>query len=92
MVKVALSRFQMCLDPVPMFLVEGTSKTVFYRHLSNRFFPRRQFGKHIGYEDHLLFENVQNLMSISKMQRKIEKKYFVSEIIISDLVALNCLY
>ena len=26
------------------------------------------------------------------MQRKVEKKYFVSEIIVSELVELNCLY
>ena len=26
------------------------------------------------------------------MQRKIEKKFFVSEIIVSELVALNCVY
>ena len=26
------------------------------------------------------------------MQRKIEKKPFISEIIVSELVALNCLY
>ena len=26
------------------------------------------------------------------MQRKLEKKFFVSEIIVSEMVALNCLY
>ena len=31
-------------------------------------------------------------MKIAKMQRKIGKKFFVSEIIVSELVALNCLY
>ena len=31
-------------------------------------------------------------MYISKMQRKIEKKSLVSEIIVSELVALNILY
>ena len=30
-------------------------------------------------------------MSISKMQEKIQKKLFVSEIIASELDALNCL-
>ena len=46
----------------------------------------------MGYEGHLFFENVQNLMQISKMKRKIEKKSFVFEIIVSELIALNCLY
>ena len=31
-------------------------------------------------------------MQISKMQKKIDKKLFIFEIIASDLVALNCLY
>ena len=31
-------------------------------------------------------------MQISKMQEKIHKKFFVFEIIASELVALNCLY
>ena len=44
------------------------------------------------YEGHLFFENVQNLMQISKMQEKIKKKLFVFEIIASELVALNCVY
>ena len=44
------------------------------------------------YEGHLFFENVQNLMQISKMQEKIEKKHFDFEIIASELVALNCVY
>ena len=45
----------------------------------------------MGYEGGF-FEKVQNLMKISKMQRKIDKKFFVFEIIVSELVALNCLY
>ena len=39
------------------------------------------------YEGHLFVENVQNLMQISKMEKKIEKKLFVFEIISSELVA-----
>ena len=31
-------------------------------------------------------------MCISKMDRKIQKKFFVSEIMVSELVALNYLY
>ena len=31
-------------------------------------------------------------MHISKMQEKIQEKFFVFEIIASELVALNCLY
>ena len=39
------------------------------------------------YEGHLFFENVQNLMQISKMQEKIEKQLFVFEIMASELLA-----
>ena len=74
------------------FFFEETSKTAFYRHLSTQLFRRQSFGKYIGYEGHLFFENVLNLMQISKMQRKSEKKTFVSQIIVAELVALNCLY
>ena len=43
----------------------------------------------MGYEGHLFFENVQNLMWISEMMTKIEKNSFVLEIIVSELVALS---
>ena len=45
----------------------------------------------MGYEGDLFFENGKNLMYISKMRIKIEKKTFASEIIVSELVVLNCL-
>ena len=45
----------------------------------------------MGYESHHFFENRQNLMLISKMHRKIEKKSFIFEIMVSELVALNFL-
>ena len=48
--------------------------------------------KEISYEGHLFFENVFNLMHISKMQEKSDKKLFVFEIIAPEFVALNCLY
>ena len=44
------------------------------------------------YEILLFLENVQNLMQISKMQKKIQKKFLVSEIIASEMDAVKCLY
>ena len=38
------------------------------------------------------FENVRNLKQIRKIQKKIEKRSFVSEINASELFALNCVY
>ena len=46
----------------------------------------------MSYEGHLCFENVQNLMYISKMQEKNQEQVLVFEIILSELIALNCLY
>ena len=37
-------------------------------------------------------ENVQNLTEISKMQKKIQKKFVLSEIIASEMAVGNCLY
>ena len=36
--------------------------------------------------------NFKNLIEILKMQEKIEKRFFVFEIVVSELFALNCLY
>ena len=38
------------------------------------------------------FENVEILNSISKMQKQIEKMFFISEIVASELAVLDCLY
>ena len=92
MVKVALCRFQQSLGPFEMFVVEDTSKTRFYRQLFNQLFRTRLFGNYIGYEGHLFLENMKNLICVSKFQRKVEKKCLVSEIIVSEFVALKCFY
>ena len=46
----------------------------------------------MSYDTQLFFENVQYLIQMSKLQKKIQKKFFGSEIIASELIALNCLY
>ena len=46
----------------------------------------------MGYESHPFFENVQNLMQISEMEEKIQEMSFLSEIIVSEFVALIYLY
>ena len=43
------------------------------------------------YEAHLFVENVQNCISISKMQEENRVKIFLSEIIASEHLAVNCL-
>ena len=57
-----------------------------------RYFGFRNFGNASAMRFIFFFENVENLNYISNMQKKIQKKFFVFEIISSELVALNCLY
>ena len=75
-----------------MLPVKGSLETGLIGHISRHVFQSAEFWKEISYEGHPFFENVGNLMQISKMQEKIDKKLFVFEIIALELVALNCLY
>ena len=52
------------------------TKTRLFRHLSNHVFGGPSVQKHISYEGHIFFQNDQNWISIFKMQKKIEKKFF----------------
>ena len=92
MATVLLSRLQHCLNPFTMLPVKGSFETGLIGHRSSHVFRSASFQKEISYEAYLFFENVLNLMKISKMQEKIHKKLFVFEIIASELVALICLY
>ena len=56
------------------------------------FFGDGNFGNTSAMRIIFFFMNVQNLMQILEMQRKTQKKSFVCEIIISELVALSCFY
>ena len=86
------SRSQHFLNPFTMLPVKGSFETGLIGHISSHVFRSAWFRKEISYEGHLFFENIPNLMHISKMQKKYRKKLFVFEIIASELVALNCLY
>ena len=90
--KGSVVKISIVFGPFCHVFFEETSNTGFYRHLSTHLFWRGLFGKYIGHEGRLFFEDVQNLILVSKMRRKSQKKYFVSEIIVSELVALNFLY
>ena len=90
--KGASFRLQQCFDPFAMLSVEGSSETRLFRHLSSHVFRSRYFRKYISYEGHLFLANVQNLIYILKVPKKIYKRFSVFEIIASELVAFNCLY
>ena len=84
--------FQQCVGRFRMLLLELSYETPLFRHLSNHVNRSLWFPKYSSDEAHLFFQNVQNLIKISKMQKKIKKTFFVSEIIAYELVALNCPY
>ena len=75
-----------------MLLIDGSSKTGLFRH-----FPKHVLGVHnmeIQKSMTVIFfflQNVQDLIQISKIQQKNEKKIFVSEIIASQFGSLNFL-
>ena len=46
----------------------------------------------MSYEGLLFLTNVYSLIEILKMRKKIDKRFFVFEIIASELVPVNCLY
>ena len=75
-----------------MLLVEESSQTGLFRHLSNHVFGVRNFGNKKAIRVIFFFHDNENFSMISKMQQKIKKKVFLFEIIASELVSLNSLY
>ena len=69
-----------------MLLVEGSSKTGFFRHLSNHVSEANNFGNFF-FSKRSKFE-----INFKNPAKKGEKKFFVSQIIASELLSLNCLY
>ena len=62
MIKVIGWRFEQCLGPFTMFLVEGSSETGLLRHLANHVFSVRNFGNTKAVRVIIFFQNDQNLM------------------------------
>ena len=52
-------------------LVDGSSERGLFRDMFNHVFWSPLFRKYISYESHILFENIQSLIQISKMQKQI---------------------
>ena len=92
MIKVPLCRFQQSLGPFAMFFLKRPLKRHFTDIYLLTFFGDGNLGNKSGMRVIFFFQNVQNLMWISEIVRKIHKKSFVFQIIISVLVALICFY
>ena len=92
MVKVRSPSFQQCLGSLSCCLLKCILKREFSDIYLITFFGDGNFENTSAMRVIFSFEKVQNLIYISKMERKIKKMYFVSETMGSDLVALNFLY
>ena len=57
MIKLLSWTFQPCFGQFTKFLVERSSETGLFRHLSYNIFHSLQFPKYISHEDHLFFLN-----------------------------------
>ena len=91
-IKMLRGRFQKCLGTCAMLVVEASSETRLFRHLSNHVFAVRNLRNTKAMRVMFFFENIQDLIQISKMSPEIQKKCFVFDIIASEFVSLNCLY
>ena len=91
-IKMLPCRFQQCLGKFSMLLVEGFSETGLFRHLSDYVFGVRKFVNTKSMSVILFFKIFIINCGFQKCSKKIEQKVFVSAIIASELVSLNCLY
>ena len=67
MVTVLLSTSQQCLNPFTILPVKGSFETGLFAHISNYVFWSAYFRNKISREGYFFFENIQNLMQISKI-------------------------
>ena len=84
--------FQQCFGTFTMLLVDGSSKTRLFRHLSDHAFVGRNFANRT-FMTVIIFLKVRNIYStFQKCSKKLKKSLFFFEIIASELVSLNYLY
>ena len=92
MINVMSYGYEKCLDRFAILLVESSSETGHFRHLSDYVFGVRNFENTKAMRVIFFFQTVKIPARVQESSRKIEKKSFLSEIIASELVRLNCLY
>ena len=93
MLKVLSFGFDMFFSPFTMLLVKGLFETGLFRHLSNYVYWSRKVQKYISYKGHLFLKMFKLESKFRKLKKttKIQQIFFVSEIITSDNIAINCL-
>ena len=70
--------FQQCLGSFTNSPFEGSSEKGLFRHLSKHVLRSPQFLKYITYEGHIFFQNVQNLILLPKMHKKLWNRFLIS--------------
>ena len=94
MVNVPPFRFEQCLGPFTIFLVQskGTLRWYIFDIYLTKSLRVRNFGNTLAMSVTFFFENVPILIYISKLEKELRKKFFFFEINAPGLVALNSLY
>ena len=91
MTKVMWCRFEQRFGMFTMLLVEVTSETGLFRHLSNHVFRVGNFGNTKDLRV-IFFSKSWKFNLHFKNGAKTRKEFFVSQTVASELVFLNCLY
>ena len=77
MVKVLLFSFEQSVGPITMLLWERSSKSWFFRHLSNHVFLSPEIQKYSSYEGHIFFWKGFKLnLTLENAKKKIRKYYW----------------
>ena len=63
-----------------------------FNEVEKKEIKERLQGLLLNYDGHSFFQNVQSLMQISEIKPKIQKEFFVSQIIAFEQIAVNSLY
>ena len=74
-----------------MLLVDGSSETGLLRHISDDVFGGRNFGNTKSMRAIFFMKYLNFFSRFQKCRKKVRKGFFVSDIIPSELVSLNCL-
>ena len=92
MVKGLSLGFQQYFGPFTMWLVEGSSETVLFRHLSNQVFPSLQVQNKKTRDAHFFkFKKYKIESKFRKFKNIIKKIFFISGIAAFEIVAINWL-
>ena len=93
MVKVHSLGSEECFDAFTMLLLEGSTQTGLFRHFVTKFFGVRKFKNGSPVKVIFFFWKILKIEPrFPKCNKEMRKCFFVSQIISSEDVTINCLY